>query len=263
MVELLLVGCGKMGRALLDGIISSGAVERSEVAVVEPGRAARDSVAAAYPEITLAEGPLAARTCIVATKPAQVPEVVRSMAGEPPELLISIAAGVTTARLEEALTDSTAVVRAMPNTPGQIGMGVTAISAGSKADQAALEEAARLLRALGEVVTVPEYQIDAVTAISGSGPAYLYYIVEAMVDAGIELGLSADLAARLAVATFSGSAELLARRQYDTRSLRLEVSSPGGTTIAATNAFDAAGVRAGIRAGVRACYERSLQLGRD
>ncbi len=263
MVELLLVGCGKMGRALLDGIIASGAVPPSEVVVVEPGRAARDSVAATYPEIRLADGPVAARTCIVATKPGQVPEVVRSLAGEPPELLISIAAGVPTAKLEEALASPKAVVRAMPNTPGQIGMGVTAISAGSNADQSAIEEAARLLRALGEVVTVPEYQMDAVTAISGSGPAYVYYIVEAMVDAGIELGLGAELAAKLAVATFAGSAELLARRQYDTRSLRLEVSSPAGTTIAATNAFDVAGVRAGIRAGVRACYERSAQLGMD
>ena len=263
MVELLLIGCGKMGRALLDGIISSGAVDASEVAVVEPGQAARDSLAAAYPEVAIADGPLAARTCIVATKPAQVPQVVRSLSPEPPELLISIAAGVPTAKLEEALAAPKAVVRAMPNTPGQIGMGVTAVCAGSNAGQSALEEAARLLGGLGAVVTVPEYQMDAVTAISGSGPAYLYYIVEAMVDAGIELGLSADLAAKLAVTTFAGSAELLARRNYDTRTLRLEVSSPGGTTIAATNAFDAAGVRAGIRAGVRACYERSAELGKD
>ncbi|MDA8386934.1 MAG: pyrroline-5-carboxylate reductase [Actinomycetota bacterium] len=262
MVELLLVGCGKMGRALLDGVIASGAVEASEIAVVEPSPAARDSLAVAYPGVALADGPLAAKTCIVATKPAQVPQVVRSLSLEPPALLISIAAGVPTSKLEDALAAPKAVVRAMPNTPGQIGMGVTAVCAGSHAGQADLEEASRLLRGLGEVVTVPENQMDAITAISGSGPAYLYYIVEALVDSGIELGLSADLAAKLAVATFAGSTELLARRKYETRALRLEVSSPGGTTIAATNAFDVAGVRAGIRAGVRACYERSVELGK-
>ena len=255
------MGCGKMGRALLEGITGKGILPSQEIAVIEPNASLRASIATSHPAVKLVEEPLSAKVCIVATKPSEVASVLTSLRQVELDLLISIAAGVTLASMEAILGSDTPVVRAMPNTPGQIGMGISAIAGGSAAGPAEMDRAEELLATLGEVVRISESQLDAVTAISGSGPAYVYYFAEAMIDAGVEMGLSAEMAAKLAVATIAGSAELLRRRSADTRTLRLEVSSPGGTTIAATNKFQELGVSGGIIAGIRACYEKSRALG--
>lgn len=250
-----------MGRALLEGILDSDVVVAASVAVIEPNADLQASIAAAHPAIRILSEPVSADVCVVATKPSEVAGVISSLRGLSIASIVSIAAGITTSAMEAALADKTPVIRAMPNTPAQIRMGVTAICAGTFAGDAEMARAAELLGTFGEVIVVPEKQIDAVTAISGSGPAYVYYFAEAMIDAGIELGLSAELASKLAIATLAGSAELLRRRPSDTRALRLEVSSPGGTTIAATNKFEELGVSGGIIAGIRASYEKSRALG--
>ena len=261
MFELLLIGCGKMGNAILEGTLASGRFRAESIAVVEQNREITERIAREHPEVSLLDKPADAALCVVAVKPFAVPEVLQSLAGLRVGTVVSIAAGVKIATLEANLAPGIPVVRSIPNTPGQIGMGITAIATGSNVTLETAEKATQVLEALGEVVAVPEAQIDAITAISGSGPAYVYYFIEAMVDAAVELGLAAPLASRLAVSTFKGAAELLERRDNDTRLLRLEVSSPGGTTIAATNTFDRLGMRAAIVAGIRACFDKSVELG--
>ncbi len=250
-----------MGRALLEGILDSEVLSAASVAVIEPNADLQGSIAAAHPAVQIASEPVPAKVCVIATKPSEVPAVISSLSGLSIEAVISIAAGITTSAIEAALANKTPVIRAMPNTPAQIGMGITAICGGTFAGPREMARAEELLGTFGEVIVVTEKQIDAVTAISGSGPAYVYYFAEAMIDAGIELGLSAELASKLAIATLAGSAELLRRRPGDTRALRLEVSSPGGTTIAATNKFEELGVSGGIIAGIRASYDKSRALG--
>ena len=260
MFDVLLVGCGKMGRALLEGIVAGDVFDVKNIAVLEPVIALRESISSAHPFVTLLDHPTDARVVIVATKPSQVVEVCRALSSIDFEVVISIAAGITVSTIEAALVKDAAVVRAMPNTPGQIGMGITAIAPGSLCTSETMLLARQVLAGLGEVIEVPEMHLDAVTALSGSGPAYVFYLAEAMIDAGVELGLSVELSGKLVAQTFAGSTELLKQRAMDTRALRLEVSSPGGTTIAATNAFDKAGIRAGIVAGIKASYDRSRSL---
>jgi pyrroline-5-carboxylate reductase len=175
--------------------------------------------------------------------------------------VLSIAAGVPTAALEAALGDGARVVRAMPNTPALVGAGVSAIAAGRAAGDEDLAWAAEILGAVGDVVTVPEHLLDAVTGLSGSGPAYVFLVVEALIDAGVLAGLPREVAERLAVGTVAGAGRLLAETGQSPADARAAVTSPGGTTAAGLRVLEAAGVRAAFLEAVAAATERSRELG--
>jgi pyrroline-5-carboxylate reductase len=200
---------------------------------------------------------------IVAVKPGQVPEVARGLRVLGPDAVgrvLSIAAGVTIATVEAELGGSVPVVRAMPNTPALVGAGASAIAGGTHAEPDDLAWAEEVLGAVGIVVRVAESQLDAVTGLSGSGPAYVFLVAEALIDAGVLVGLPRDVATDLAVQTLLGSARLLAETDDDAATLRAAVTSPGGTTAAGLRALEDRATRAAIVAAVVAARDRSAEL---
>lgn len=254
-MELVIVGGGKMGEALLGGLVAAG---REGLAVVEPVADRRSELASRFPGVHVSAEPVAADGAVVAVKPADAAAACRSLSVR---RLLSIAAGVTVATLEEAVGEGVAVVRAMPNTPALIGAGAAAIAGGTTAGDDDLVWAEGILGAVGEVVRVPEKLLDAVTGLSGSGPAYVFLVAEALVDAGVLVGLSREVSVRLATQTLLGSARLLAESGDDAAVLRAAVTSPGGTTAAGLRALEKAGLRSAVLDAVSAAAERSRELG--
>ena len=263
-LPIALLGGGKIGEALLVGMLRQARPE--DVAVVESHPSRADELSQRYGVRTpdLATAVESASTVLVAVKPQDIDALLDAAAPHvsPGQLVVSVAAGVPTARLEAHLPDGVAVVRAMPNTPALVEQGMTAISAGRHAGDADLDTAEALLSAVGRVVRVPESQLDAVTALSGSGPAYVFFLVEAMIDAGILLGLPRALAAELIVQTLYGSAVMVRDSGEHPVQLREAVTSPGGTTIAAIRKLEDHGVRAAFLAAIEAARDRSVELGR-
>lgn len=256
-MELVIVGGGKMGAALLGGLVAGGWAAVGDLAVVEPVAARRDELATQFPGVTVSAEPVPAAGAVVAVKPGDVPAACRSLqVGR----LLSIAAGVTLATLEHA-SPGIPVVRAMPNTPALVGAGAAAIAGGTKASDDDLAWAEGILGAVGEVVRVPEKLLDAVTGLSGSGPAYVFLVAEALIDAGVLAGLPRDVSTTLAVQTLLGSARLLAESGDTAETLRAAVTSPGGTTAAGLRELERHGVRSAILEAVAAAAERSRQLG--
>ncbi len=200
---------------------------------------------------------------LLVTKPQDVPAVLAELAAavDPDATVVSLAAGVRTATIEAALPASVSVVRAMPNTPALIGLGMFGVSPGTDVPAARLHAVVDLLGTGGEVVVVDEAQQDAVTAVSGSGPAYLFHLAEQMIAAGVAAGLDPQDARTLTVQTLVGSSALLAQSDESPEELRRRVTSPNGTTHAAITTFDELGVGDGIRAGIRAAAARSAELG--
>jgi len=250
-----------MGEALLGGLLAAGR-PASELVVVEVSGSRRSQLAAAYPEVKIAEGAVPAEGAVLAVKPDDVPAAARAVAAAGVRRVLSIAAGVRTAAIEAAAGKPLAVVRAMPNTPALIGAGAAAISPGSAAVEEDLAWAEEVLSAVGVVVRVPEPALDAVTGLSGSGPAYLFLIAEAMVEAGVLAGLPHDVAETLTFQTLLGSSRLLADRRGTPAALRASVTSPGGTTAAGVRVLERRGVRAAFLDAVAAAAERSRELGR-
>lgn len=262
MTDLLVVGGGKMGEALIGGLLASG-WSAGSVTVVEPADARSTHLREAFPGLTvvssLGEAPAVA-AALVAVKPDQVPSVCRALGEAGVARILSIAAGVRLAAMESEVPAGTAVVRAMPNTPAMVGAGAAAIAAGSAATEDDLAWAESLLGAVGTVTRVSEPQLDAVTGLSGSGPAYIFLVAEALIDAGVLVGLARPVATELAVQTILGSAELLASGSSPA-DLRAAVTSPGGTTAAGLRALEAGGVRAAFADAVVAATDRSRELG--
>ena len=263
--SLLLVGCGKMGGAMLDGWLKAGTVDR--VVVVEPGGL---PAGIGHPALSTASSPqdlpagFVPDVVVLAVKPQVMNAVVPSYAGlvGPKTVFLSVAAGKTIDYFRQHLGGTAAIVRAMPNTPAAIGRGITVAvpSDGVSADQRALCEA--LLAAVGEVAWADaESQMDAVTAVSGSGPAYVFLLAEALAAAGEAAGLPAELAQRLARATVSGSGELLHQSPAPASQLREAVTSPGGTTRAALDVLMAPDGMTGLMTrAVAAAAKRSKEL---
>jgi pyrroline-5-carboxylate reductase len=204
----------------------------------------------------------AAPALIVAVKPQQFDGALAALGSRfgPNKLVISICAGLSTRHVEQVLAPGTRVVRAMPNTPMLVGRGMAGLCAGAKATPDDLALAQRLLGAAAEVIRVPEDLMDAVTAVSGSGPAYFFYLTELLAAAGVELGLSEEDAARLARVTFEGAARLLAESGEDAAALRKKVTSPGGTTEAALKFLEARGFGPIFIDAVRAARDRGREL---
>lgn len=264
-VRLALLGGGKMGEALLGGLLASGWASAGELAVVEPVAARRAELAAAFPGVRLLDEVAALRAdgvdgALVAVKPQHVESVCRALGGRARRVL-SIAAGVTIGRMESWLADGVAVVRAMPNTPALVGAGAAAIAPGTAAGGDDLAWAEGILGAVGRVERVPESLLDAVTGLSGSGPAYVFLVAEALVEAGVAVGLPRTAATTLALQTLLGSARLLVESGDSPEVLRAAVTSPGGTTAAGLRALEARAVRSAFIEAVVAATDRSRELG--
>ncbi|MCO5312136.1 MAG: pyrroline-5-carboxylate reductase [Microthrixaceae bacterium] len=260
MTILQIVGGGKMGEALIGGILRGGDLAPGDVRVVEAVAERREALAELFPgaQISTEIGP--ASGTIIAVKPAGAAAVAAAVAAAGGGRILSIAAGVTLAQLEAAAGPGVAVVRAMPNTPALIGEGASAVAGGTHASDADVDWAVGLLGAVGVVVRVDESQLDAVTALSGSGPAYVFLIGEALIDAGVSAGLSRDLATTLAAQTLVGSAQLMAQSDLVPSELRAAVTSPGGTTAAGVRVLEQRAVRAALIDAVHAAFERSREM---
>jgi len=262
MARLVVVGGGKMGEALLTGLVAAGWASASELAVVEPVEARRTELTAALPGVVVAAEPVEASDgALIAVKPQHVAEAVEAAVGAGASRVLSIAAGVRLDQLELAAGMGVPVVRAMPNTPALVGAGAAAIAAGTSATDDDLAWAEAILSAVGEVVRVPEALLDAVTGLSGSGPAYVFLVAEALVEGGVLNGLPRDVATQLTVQTLLGSARLLAESGDSPADLRAAVTSPGGTTAAGLHALESAGVRAAFLDAITAATDRSRHLG--
>ena len=250
-----------MGEALLAGLLRTGWVEPGQVTIVEPDAQRRADLAAAHPGVALATESVDADGAVVAVKPGHVIEACRALAGVRVGRVLSIAAGVATATIELALGAEVPVVRAMPNTPALVGVGASAVAPGRWASDDDLAWARDVLGAVGVVETVPESLLDAVTGLSGSGPAYVYLVAEALVDAGVLAGLPRPTAEVLAHQTLLGAATMLVEQDRHPAQLRADVTSPGGTTAAGLHVLERAGVRGVFQDAVRAATERSIELG--
>jgi pyrroline-5-carboxylate reductase len=247
-----------MGEALLDGLVRAGWARADELAVAAAVPERRAELAAAHPGVTVVDAPVEADGALVAVKPKDVVEVCGALRS--PRVL-SIAAGVPISAIEGAVGPGVAVVRAMPNTPLQVGEGASAIAGGSAAGDGDLAWAEAILGALGLVVRVPEDLLDAVTGLSGSGPAYVFLVAEALRDAGVAAGLPPDVAALLAAQTLLGSARLLTSTGQAPESLRAQVTTPGGTTEAGLAVLEAGKLREIFALAVAAATARSRELG--
>jgi pyrroline-5-carboxylate reductase len=263
---LAIIGGGKIGEALLSGLVRRGGAEGIVVCERSPERAAELETRYGVPAVDLPGAAARARTLLLAVKPQDIGTLLRLLAPhvDPARhLVVSVAAGVPTATVEGALPGGTPVVRVMPNTPALVDEGMSVLSAGAHAGEDHLDEAEALLASVGRVRRVPEAQQDAVTALSGSGPAYFFFLVEAMIDAGILLGLPRAVAADLIVQTAVGASVMLRDSGEHPVQLREAVTSPGGTTIAAIRELERHGVRAALIAAIEAAHARSVELGRE
>jgi len=261
MVELQVIGGGRMGEALVGGLLHAGGRRIGDVRIVEPDADRRTALAGIFPEVELAEAPGPADGTVIAVKPGTVAAVCRAAGAAGPGRVLSIAAGVTIAALEAELPANTAVVRAMPNTPAVVGLAASAIAPGTSAGDGDLVWAESLLGAVGMVVRVEESLLDAVTGLSGSGPAYVFLVAEALIEAGQRSGLPPDVSRALSIQTLLGAATLLADGGDGPEALRAAVTSPGGTTAAGLQVLEQHGVRAAFVEAVAAATARSQELG--
>ncbi len=251
-----------MAEALLGGLLSAGR-PAAGLAVVEISPERRVLLAAAHPGVAVLAAPAPVRSIVVATKPGDVASALTAAATVAPGLrrVLSIAAGVGTAALAATLGGDVAVVRAMPNTPALVGEGASAICAGPSAGNDDLDWAEMLLGSVGTVVRVPESSMDAVTGLSGSGPAYVFLLAQAMVEAGIAAGLPAEVSDRLTRQTLLGAARLLATSDEVPQELRAAVTSPNGTTAAGIAVLEERGFPSAVLDAVAAAAARSAELG--
>jgi len=255
------MGGGNMGEALLRGLVTDGWTTADQLHVVEPLADRRDYLAEAAPGLRCSDRPEAGVDTVLAVKPDVVAEACSGLSRLGVARVLSIAAGVRIGTLEASLGKGVRVVRAMPNTPALVGQGAAAIAAGTEAEADDLDWAAGILSAVGTVVVVEESLLDAVTGLSGSGPAYLFLLAEALIDAGCDAGLPRDIAEALTEQTLIGAATMLAGSDEKSSTLRERVTSKGGTTAAGIAVFEAAGFRQMVRDVVAAATERSRQLG--
>jgi pyrroline-5-carboxylate reductase len=257
-VRLIIVGGGRMGEALLGGLRNAG-WDAGDLGVVEKLDERRAQLESLLPGVRVLRDVEAADGAVIAVKPNDVRAACEALAGT--KRVLSIAAGVPIATLEDVLGAGTAVVRAMPNTPALVGAGAAAIAGGTAASDDDLAWAESILGSVGQVVRVPETLLDAVTGLSGSGPAYVFLVAEALIDAGVLAGLPRDVSTTLTTQTLVGAARLLAETGDTPEALRAAVTSPGGTTAAGLHALESAGVRAAFLDAVAAATARSRELG--
>lgn len=268
---MLVVGGGKMGTAMVGGLLARGWGGPPDLAVVEPSAERRSALQDQHPGLVVlpsldggegAPAHVGVRDALLAVKPDVAEPACRQLAASGVTRVLSIVAGMPAQRLEGSLGSGSVVVRAMPNTPALVGAGISAMAGGARVTAADLDWAEEILGAVGRVVRLPERHLDAVAGLSGCGPAYFFLVVEALVEAGVLVGLSRDLALTLVVETMAGSARLLAETGDPPEGLRAAVTSPGGATAAGLRALEARGARSAFVEAVVAATERSRSLGR-
>lgn len=261
---LAIIGGGRMGEAIAAGLISAGAFDASDIVIAEPLSQRRTELVAAHGVRCVPDAAEAARGAdivILAVKPQVIDEVVDSISALLAEaLVISIAAGVSCARLESHLPAGTSVVRTMPNTPALVREGMTVVSAGSEATAEQVDLVREMFASLGKAVVLGEDHQDIAAAISGSGPAYIALVVDALARAGVRHGLPRQVAESLALQTVAGTAQLIEVTGQHPEQVIDGVTSPGGTTIAAIEALEEAGLRAAFAAAVSAAVARAKEL---
>ena len=262
-MTVAIIGAGVMGETLLSGLIRSGR-RAEDLLVGEKRRERAHELEERYgvEVVPNLEAVRRADTLVLVVKPQDMGDVVDEIATavRPGQLVVSLAAGITTTFIESRLPEGAAVVRVMPNTPALVDEGMAAISPGLHCDESHLVEAESLMASTGKVIRVPERQQDAVTAISGSGPGYIFFVVESMIEAGVHLGLPRSTAAELVVQTVVGSAKLLRDTGEHPVVLRERVTSPGGTTAAALRQLEDHKVRAAFLVAIEAARDRSRAL---
>lgn len=264
---LAVLGAGMMGGALARGLVGGEAMVPANIRLFDTDGAKATTLAeslgaGAHAAVSAAEAIAGADIVLLAVKPPMVAGVLSeiSPALRPGQLVLSIAAGIRLATIEGLLPDGTPVIRTMPNTPSLVGHGATAISQGQHATDAHLSLAQSLFAAVGVSVVVPERLLDAVTGLSGSGPAYVYLMIEALADGGVKEGLPRDTARLLAAQTVSGAAQMVLSSDQHPAQLKDSVTTPGGTTIAALHVLERAGIRAALIDAVEAAARRSREL---
>jgi len=262
---IAVLGAGKMGEALMSGLLRAGVVAPAGViaAVRRSERAEQLREAYGAEVLGAAEAARRAETLVITVKPQDMPALLDEIAPEvtADQLVISVAAGITTSFIEGRLAADVPVVRVMSNTPVLVDEAMSVISAGAHAREQHLKRAEELLRPVGKVLRIPESQQDAATALSGSGPAYVYFLVEAMVDAGILLGMPRANALEMVKQAVYGAATMLRESGEHPVILREAVTSPGGTTINAIRELEKHGVRAAFLAAIEAARDRGRELG--
>ncbi len=258
--RLAVVGGGNMGAALVGGLLQGG-WPAADLAVVELSATRAAQLGDMFPGVTVVADIPPCQAALVAVKPYDVAGACAAAAAAGATRLLSIAAGISLDALQQAAGPDVVVVRAMPNTPALVGEGAAAIAGGTTAEEADLAWAESILGAVGIVVRVPESQLDAVTGLAGSGPAYLFLVAEALTEAGVLAGLSRANAEQLVTQLFVGSAALLADRGNPAE-LRANVTSPGGTTAAGLRVLEEHGVRSAFLEAVMAATQRGVELGR-
>jgi pyrroline-5-carboxylate reductase len=265
MLKLAIIGGGKMGEALIGGLIHSGWAEPDEIIVAELHEERREALAKTYSiRVTgdNAEAVREASAVLLAVKPQDIDSVLDEIGSvvTAEQLIMSIAAGIPIARIEARLPADVPVVRAMPNTAALLREGAAAIAAGSHATAEHMAHADEILSTTCRIVHLPERYLDAVTGVSGTGPAYVFFLAEALIEAAVGVGLPRDVATELSVQTILGAARMLRETGRHPVELREDVTSPGGTTVAAMRVLERAGVRSAFLDAVRAATERSREL---
>jgi pyrroline-5-carboxylate reductase len=264
--KIALLGTGNMAEALVKGLLRAGTANADEILCAEPRAERREEIAARYGVTTLAsnlEATEQADIVVLSVKPQTMEQLLDEIAPavDHRKVVISIAAGVSIAAIARKLGAGVRIVRTMPNTPALVGAGATALARGAHATDADLEQARALFQAVGTTVIVEEQHLDAVTGLSGSGPAFLFLVIEALADGGVKVGLARPVAMALAAQTVLGSAKLVIETGEHPGRLKDQVTSPGGTAIAGVHALEQGGLRAALIAAVEAATKRSKELG--
>lgn len=263
--RILFIGSGNMAGALIEGLLKSSRVTSNDIAITEIRKERREEIEKkfgirSYPNNR--EGVENSEVIVFAVKPQNIAEVFKELSNTSFEgkVVMSIAAGVVTNRFEKALGEGTRVVRVMPNMAAMLGCGISGISRGRYATAQDEALAGEIMKTVGEVVHLPENQLDAVTATSGSGPAYFFYFMEALQEAAIAVGLAPEVCTQLVQKTALGSALLVDKIKESPQVLRKKVTSPGGTTEAAIKIFEEAGIKDIIARAIKAAHQRSIEL---
>jgi pyrroline-5-carboxylate reductase len=264
--KIALLGTGNMAEALVKGLLRAGTAKADEILCTEPRAERREEIAARYGVTVLAgnmEATEQADVVILSVKPQTMEHLLDEIAPavDHRKLVISIAAGVSIAAIARKLGAGVRIVRTMPNTPALVGAGATALARGAHATDADLEQARALFQAVGTTVIVEEQHLDAVTGLSGSGPAFLFLAIEALADGGVKVGLARPVAMALAAQTVLGAAKLVIETGEHPGRLKDQVTSPGGTAIAGVHALELGGLRAALMGAVEAATKRSRELG--
>jgi len=265
-MKIAFIGGGNMAEALLKGLLGAGH-PAAEIRVGDPTDERRRMLAERYGVSTTGdnrEAAAGADVVLLAVKPATIPEVCRELAGLAPDrLFVSVAAGVPTSKILRELGPGTRLVRVMPNTPALVGAGMAVLSPAGSATEEDLAAVRRIFGAVGRAVVLPETLMDAVTGLSGSGPAYVFVVIEALADGGVKAGLPRAEALTLAAQTVLGAAKLVIETGLHPGELKDRVASPGGTTIEGLHRLEEAGLRSALISAVTAAARRSAELGKE